>query len=157
MRYIRMLFVLTSVSILIISCGTAAKTDNADPGTGGKTDETPRLEAELSSTTYCAKITTIGSTLYTFIYEYIAYSNSDALMICSISDPASQYSNVVYARSSNEAASKGSCVLRYDLDTANSGSWKFTVSPTKQAVYTDIGSSKDGQTVSFSDSDCTVK
>lgn len=145
--------VLTLVTIGILSgCGQQGEKGDAGPkGDSGGTGATGTT-ASISSSTHCAK--TVSS--LNFEYDYVVFSSGDVWVNCNIEDSSAEYSNSSFYKSTQTGASTGGCLLTYDIDTASSGYWSFTTSPSRQAIYKDTGSANNGTTVSFATSDCST-
>lgn len=91
---------------------------------------------------------------YAFTYYTALFSNGMRFATCEVADSGASYDATILYASTQVGATTGGCVVTYDVDTASSGWWSFTLSPLR-AQYNDIGSASDQQTVTFASTDCT--
>lgn len=150
--------------VLIVSLMACAgpKGDKGDSGTPGLTAQNGengkdglngRDGADGMRITTSKICSYISANLTVFAYEITTFNTGDILVHCSISDSASAYSKAYMYKAGQNGSSTGSCLLTYDIDTADHGFWEFKQGASVTATYSDAGSASNGAV--FTLANCT--
>lgn len=149
------LYYIESTSLFQVCKSTGWTTINVkgQDGTNGSNGTNGTNGLTISSIKYCKK--TSGS--ITFDHNIVTYSTGDKWVYCAISNALDTFSASVMYLAAQNGATNESCIIVYDLDSASSGWWNFSLSgTTRTAVYSDAASASNGTTLTFATSDCST-
>lgn len=138
------------MSMILNACGgseNAAVNATATPTTTGMT---------ISSGTICSKVDTgISGIILGYVYESVIFTTGDRWVSCSVATISAQYSRSIFYKSGSSGATTGYCSVVADLDTASAGYWLFTSQGgISKTVYSDIPSTHNNYTYTFTSADC---
>lgn len=120
------------------------------PGTDGK-DGT---NVAVSSWMYCAH-EDIG--VANFFYETTVFDDGSRWLNCTIAGPSFGTSNSAFYASTQNGETTGNCQLYMSLGSDSYGLWEFSlVGGLPQAVYSDVSSTSNGETITFASGECTT-
>ncbi|MCI0573735.1 MAG: hypothetical protein L0Y66_23615 [Myxococcaceae bacterium] len=109
--------------------------------------------AGIQSGRWCGKID--GG--WFFNYDVVTYATGDKFVSCSVETDFSTNSSATMWKAGQNGATDAACSVTADSDsTATGGWWRFSDEGGPRAVYSDSGSTLNGDVVTFTPSDCSV-
>jgi hypothetical protein len=149
-----MKYVTLIILFCLLGCGKNSGSGATDPTNTSK-------DVTVLKTMRCT-LTNDSKTDVGYEYEYIAYSNGDALESCTVDNSTGSHKNSISYTKGNY---QGYCSVAVDLDTPSGGVWNVvgvtfggTVFDKSRPRFTyyDTGSSNNAYYYQFTDSNCQI-